>query len=817
MSALAFTLRYAVRSLRRSGQRGALAVVCVAFGVFSLVAMQLLAGSVRGAVLLPPDVRLGGDLALDRGGEPLAPADLATLATDPDVEAVEARADLGARFVQSARDGRIVIAIRTEAVDPRAYPLVGHARVRDRTLADALARPGTAVLSSDLADALGVGVGGGVRLAGTPGGTPLALTVGGVADRLPDALGGTVLVSRATAARLVGSDRPTSAYVRSRAPEAVAARFERAGWTATRPAPVADEVERVFGLALPAAGLLGLLVGGVGIANTLHVLLARRRTEIAVLKTLGYRRRDLVALFGTETALLGLAGGASGVALGVAGAEGLRRVVASGLSYLLAPHLAPSVLVGGLLAGVATSVIFGLVPVLRASGVRPAALLRQTPVRASGRTRAATLGLWAALLALFGALGSVLVGSVAGGFGAVAVGVAGLAGLGAVMVAALALVARAPTPGLPLATMALRNLRRHPARSAASLVALFVGAFTFAVAAHAILNASDEVTSRTLAPGRATVAVYGVPAADADLRRIAAGAPVWVDRSAPADVTTADGADLGLGRVHGRGADAASSVDVLDGGRSGPGGAWLDGPAGVLLPARLSEGEAPLAIGDSVVVRAGAARTLVVQGFYEPPGGVPLVPSFGAVVLPETFRALGASDVAETVAIEADPDRAETLAAAVGRAHPDGAVITAASVADSLVRLVRGLFRLVGALSGLALAAGAVLVANGVGLALVERRREIGVLKAVGYSSAQVLRVLTVESALLGVIGGGLGAAAGALALKAVGAQGGAVVTTDPAVTVGLVVATTAVAVLVTLAVAWGAAGARPLDALRSD
>jgi ABC-type antimicrobial peptide transport system permease subunit len=56
---------------------------------------------------------------------------------------------------------------------------------------------------------------------------------------------------------------------------------------------------------LEIAGLLALLIGGVGIVNTMQVLLSRRRIEIAMLKTVGYRRFDLYLLFGLEAGLLG--------------------------------------------------------------------------------------------------------------------------------------------------------------------------------------------------------------------------------------------------------------------------------------------------------------------------------------------------------------------------------------------------------------------------------------------------------------------------------------------------------------------------------
>ena len=74
---------------------------------------------------------------------------------------------------------------------------------------------------------------------------------------------------------------------------------------------------------LDIAGLLALLIGGVGIINTMQVLLSRRKTEIAMLKTVGYRRYDLYLLFGLEAGLLGLIGGA----IGALAAVGLSAIV----------------------------------------------------------------------------------------------------------------------------------------------------------------------------------------------------------------------------------------------------------------------------------------------------------------------------------------------------------------------------------------------------------------------------------------------------------------------------------------------------------
>ena len=272
--------------------------------------------------------------------------------------------------------------------------------------------------------------------------------------------------------------------------------------------------------------------------------------------------------------------------------------------------------------------------------------------------------------------------------------------------------------------------------------------------------------------------------------------------------------------VHGRGADGAASVAVSDSARGARGMDWLADPGGVLVPQRLGGGERPVAVGDTLTVRVGeTARQLAVDGYFDTGDGISLVQSAsGVVVLPATFDALAAgASVTETVAVEVPPGRLDAFAAALGAARPDGAIVTASEVAAMFVRLVRGLFLLVLALTSLALVAGTVLIANGVGLALVERRRELGVLKAVGYTAGQVLRVLVIENAILGVIGGGLGVGAALATLAVLREMDDVPLALYPGVSVGLVGVAVLLAAGSAVVVAWGAVRARPLDVLRAE
>jgi len=114
--------------------------------------------------------------------------------------------------------------------------------------------------------------------------------------------------------------------------------------------------------------------------------------------------------------------------------------------------------------------------------------------------------------------------------------------------------------------------------------------------------------------------------------------------------------------------------------------------------------------------------------------------------------------------------------------------------------------------------AGAVLIANSVGLAMVERRYEMAILKTVGYSQGQVLRTILLEHAILGLLAGIAGLGGVVLAVALINTQDirpELVFDLPPALAVmlvGVVIALGSAA-----AVAWQPTRARPLTVLRGE
>src|SRR5256714_3125838 len=158
---------------------------------------------------------------------------------------------------------------------------------------------------------------------------------------------------------------------------------------------------------LEIACLLALLIGGVGIVNTIQVLLSRRKTEIAMLKTAGYRRMDLYALFGLEAGLLGLVGGV----IGAAAATGLSyivRILVQNTGLNVPFILNPWTIAGGVAIGFAIALIFGLMPIVQAANIRPLNVIRELADSKGVSRLALTIGLLLILSVLFCVLAIVI-------------------------------------------------------------------------------------------------------------------------------------------------------------------------------------------------------------------------------------------------------------------------------------------------------------------------------------------------------------------------------------------------------------------------
>lgn len=120
--------------------------------------------------------------------------------------------------------------------------------------------------------------------------------------------------------------------------------------------------------------LLAVLVGVLGVMNTMLMTVFERTQEICVLLALGWKRSRIMRMILWESALLGLFGGMAGVLLGAVGVKILGRVPP--IRGLLEPDVTLNLLLMSVAIAVAVGVLSGLYPAWRSSRLSPARALQ---------------------------------------------------------------------------------------------------------------------------------------------------------------------------------------------------------------------------------------------------------------------------------------------------------------------------------------------------------------------------------------------------------------------------------------------------------
>jgi predicted lysophospholipase L1 biosynthesis ABC-type transport system permease subunit len=844
---------YPVRSLAREGQRALLAIVCVTVGVLAIVALQLVGNMV--------DVSLTGNIRALNGGDldfllpRITPQQLAYFGQ------IEAQGEIAAYTAvatdQGSAQGRRPLARidHIQVVDPAEYPLAGaplFAAPGNGTFATALA--GTSlVLTQDLAQQLGVGTGDTITLT-LADGRPAALVVGGVIRNAGLFQQPQAVIALATYEALRSASAPSLAHdevyadVPGHSAAAAAAvqqqllqQFPQADVITTANLLQSNQQEaqgiRAF---LQVVGLVTLLIGGMGIVSTMQVLLRRRRSEIAMLKVAGYRRRQLYALFGLEALLLGLAGGLLGAAAGVGASLLLKDVVGNAFALVLPPVVDPLTVGAGIVVGGATALIFGLLPIVQASQMRPLALLRELPEGARLTSRASGGLLILLVLTLFFALALaisqnvMLAGALVLGAG-ITLGALGL--LLSVVIWLLAklsgLAAVLPRAWRASALLALRNLGRGRARTATTQVALCVGVFGAGVILLVGQGLQAQYAQGSNAINASVVTTSAVfPAVDQQLSHTAgitrrethpqAGALLQAINGVPAnnELNAILGYDLSHGQV------PAPPDITLDSGRMlGPQDA---GTTNIVVDVQQVDRSLNLALGDRLTLQyttkfngtsAGApALTLTIVGFYT--NNTLFAARAGDVIADDgVVTRLAGRGASYQILLHLDPQVADAVLAQLQAQY--AGQIGVHNYVEIVVQAETLLKNVILALEAMvlpALLAAFVLIANTVALAMFERRRELGVLKAVGQSSRGVLTAVLAEQGIAALVASLL-AMLGALAVTGALGQVGLPVHADLAspLAVGIVTATTVACLLVASGVAWSAVRVRPLAVLRYE
>ncbi|MBN1563679.1 MAG: FtsX-like permease family protein [Anaerolineae bacterium] len=454
---LNFYIRHSLNDMRVNRQRTLFALLCIAAGVAAIVSMQTLAHIITDTLDASVQETNRGDLRFrpssrwdqyivesnETGEHQLvftaAGLDYLQNWLDENYPGSEityqqtlvSENDLPAGFILSIPDrDTYKLPVFNYVIEADRYPLYGRVKALDgTTLRDLLQEPTDIVLSENLADDLEAEIGDLVRVSGASedfvlrGIVPTDAEAGLNEQAFVGHLFGYYYLD-VSAASLFDTDVPqaTMVYIKlgdpSKVDEAAAALndLRLSAFSITTTTDILDANEAVSSSVddlVVTMSLISLLIGGIGIVNTMMVIVSRRTKEVAVLKTIGLEPNEVVQLFLVEAVLMGIIGSLLGIVAGWGLTYAVKSVGENFLGQRLSFSIAPIPAVNGFVVGVAITTIFGFLPTLAAGQIRPANVLRpsENVMPSTGRLNAfvALVGLIMALsLVAQGLIGNLL-------------------------------------------------------------------------------------------------------------------------------------------------------------------------------------------------------------------------------------------------------------------------------------------------------------------------------------------------------------------------------------------------------------------------
>ena len=377
--------RLAWRDARATPQRLLLFVLTIVTGVASLVAVRSFADNLASSVDDEAKVLLGADLEL-YGRDPFG-LEAEALAARIGGDQARQVAFASMAYFPGSGASRLV---RVRAVDS-GYPFYGALETEPAAAARDFRSDQSALVDHTLMLQFGVEVGDPIRIgevtfrvAGRllriPGEVPTASLVGPRVFIPRRFLEETQLVrggSRATYSTFFRLDRTTgqvAALVGEIGPELRELRLEVESVQYRREA-IGEALDNLYSF-LYLAGFAALLLGGIGVASAIHLHVKSKVRAVAVLRCLGAPSGGPLAVFVLQAAGMGLVGAFGGTAAGVGLQALLPRVLASLLPVPVQFRLHVAALAEGLVVGVVVAMLFAALPLLTLRRVSPLLALR---------------------------------------------------------------------------------------------------------------------------------------------------------------------------------------------------------------------------------------------------------------------------------------------------------------------------------------------------------------------------------------------------------------------------------------------------------
>jgi ABC-type antimicrobial peptide transport system permease subunit len=929
---LGFYLRHSLNDLRVNGRRTFFALLCIAAGVAAIVSLQTLAvmigdtlsgnlqASNRGDIQLQLLQNFGGnDELLQQGVEDgllqseeqgfLGNSQVDYTVTQDGIARLQSWIDenypgqieltypyaLSDEFaiftgggvggaINAVEQGTSASSLLARVIDPDLYPFYSEVQtVEGVALRDALQSPNDILLQDKVADALGVQVGDVVRV----NGSSADFSVRGIVTAEAEvrdintgffiSLGGFYYLSH-DALPLFEDVAPKieTIYLRLSDPSevdainaAIASEFPYfSSVTTTELREQNEQLATSINQLVTIMGLVSLLIGSIGIVNTMQVIVQRRTVEIAVLKTLGLQASQVTVLFLVEAFIMGVIGSLLGILLGWATTFVIKSAAETLVAQPLAFRIALQPVVSGLVVGVLVTTIFGLLPTLSAGQVRPGVVLRPNEdiVPRAGRGRSLL-----ALLLIIVAL-TLVAQTIIGDFGiafGVVIGTFVVAGIIYVLLTWLiTLVGRLFAAfGLIDLKISMRQMLVTKRRNAITLLALVAGVFSLSVITlyaqsinsllESVLTSSGDVFVAATSEDQLTEVVSTLDelegVEDYRVTRTYSGEFVSLQRAngetvsreqmieiyreraeQAAEIAAQFGAEFEegnlaeeivdqLGSISGLEADALPQ-DTFVSGRQVNGEGTLPEivlrndndlqNAGIGVGDQITLGFTPVVfgreVGEGVEVTfevVGIAADSLVSGGFSAARNYTLYDMIPDEISPSSQQVL--VDISD----EALPELRRQLS------DVPGTFVLETDTLNQIITSLLGTFSAFPTMvAALGLIVGGVVIANSVALSMLERRRQIAIMKSVGLQRERVLGMLLLENGILGLIGGLIGVGIGFIILTLnLSLAGGASGAIPYGTAFLLMLLCVGVALVAAMTSVWSASGEKPLNVLRYE
>ncbi|MFE1843646.1 ABC transporter permease [Streptomyces sp. NPDC059515] len=653
--------------------------------------------------------------------------------------------------------------------------------------------PGRAVLDADTADSKDVGIGDTLTVQAQPG--SFRVEIVGIATFTTTNPGAALvfLDPEVAATELLGSADLATSISLTAAPgvsddvlkQRVTAELGPGAYevrTADENAQTAAEqlggfLDVIKYVMLGFAGI-AVLVGVFLIVNTFSMLIAQRTRELGLLRAIGADRRQVRRSVLTEAVLLGVVGSTLGLAAGIGLAFGLIGLMSTvGMNLKAAEIVIGWVTpVSAYAVGVGVTFVAAYLPARRAAGVSPMAALADAEIADVGRPLRTRAVAGSAL----GALGAAaLVGCALSEETSTA---ASLLGLGVVLTLVATVVAGpllvrpvirvlgAAFPVLfgPVGRMSQRNALRNPRRTGATAAALMVGLALvggMSVASASMSRSFDEQIDKTLGADFVVQNANFLPFSQevTDRVRDTEGVGLVVrQRFAPLAVHLPDGERIETTAAgYDDEVDDVANVTYASGDTAA---ALADGS--IAMDADFAEDHG-VRVGTAVPVEfPGGQRTeLTVAALTDMAGGEGFGMQGGLFMGIATVEKYLPGGQESSLYVNAAPGtEADVLGDRLKTAlepYPQVQARDQAEYKDLVHDQIAVLLYLVYALLGLAIIIAVLGVVNTLALSVVERTREIGLLRAIGLARRQLRRMIRLESVVIAVFGAVLGLALG--------------------------------------------------------